>query len=213
MQSKTYKPGWRDRTQEKHKAHKVTQRANRLKIGLAILAGFTIAIITLWPSLKTIPNNALSQQIEQKMKRNPNIKNTVYSPKLESLDKKGRPFTVIAKYAFRIDPNNTDFDQPEGEMKLDDESTFTFKASRGHYHKGKNTLELKGNVHLTTDKGYDLYTQSAEIDLISNQGEGNAPIKGTGPSGEQIQAEGFQITDKGDNIKFKGKTSMSFPTK
>lgn len=210
-----YTPGWRDRKNEKLSAKIGARYVGIFKIILPIVAGICLLIIAIWPYIQAElkVDDAATRKIHRIIKSQPSIKNTGVKTEYISNDKKGRPYVVRAKLTMHNYPKIVDLIEPTGEFKLDQDGTVNFSANVGHYNKEKNHLRLTGNVHVATDKGYDLYTESADFDLKENSAEGNEAIYGTGSMGENISAEGFQITDKGDKVHFKGKTKIVMPPK
>ena len=214
-ESLKYTPGWRDRKNEKLSARTGSKYVGILKILLPILAAIGLIVIMVWPKIRSLiyVDDPATRKIHSIIKSQPKIKNTAINPEFVSVDKKGRPYTLRAKQY--VSPNNDfeimDLSNPSGEFKLDDNDTVKFTANVGQYTKSKDLLKLTGSVHMSTKKGYDLYTAVADVDLKANVGDSNVSTYGTGPIGENILAEGFQITDKGDKVTFKGKTKITIP--
>jgi lipopolysaccharide export system protein LptC len=62
-------------------------------------------------------------------------------------------------------------------------------------------------VHLTHDKGFNIFTEAATVDLKDGSAAGDSTVSGAGPSGE-LQSEGFRLSDRGQIIVFTGKSRM-----
>ena len=59
------------------------------------------------------------------------------------------------------------------------------------------------------DKGYQVTTEEAHIDLKNGTASGDKPVHGEGPDGV-IDSEGFRVTGFGERIEFTGKTELTF---
>jgi lipopolysaccharide export system protein LptC len=212
MTKKMYRPGWRSAISRGRPTHKSGRVASRLKIILPLAIVLVLVSIFLWPKITNlITVKKQPKTIERILKENPLLENKVIHPKLDSIDKNGRPFLIEAKYAIHLNDDKTEFTEPSGHIILDDGSTMSFVGDKGFYYKSTEMLEIMDHVNVKTDKGYDLKTEYMKLFPKENIGEGDKPVYGTGPSGETIQAEGFKITDKGDIIEFLGKTQISLP--
>ncbi|MBL0941613.1 MAG: LPS export ABC transporter periplasmic protein LptC [Alphaproteobacteria bacterium] len=205
----SYTPGWRDREDINRHGHQPRSHVGILKLGLPLITIFIVASIILWPSLKTFTQPSSTATIEQVLKNNPKLENKVINPKLNALDKTGRPFLIQADSALQNDSLYTVFIHPNGHMQLKDGTLVTFKGDKGHYYKESNIFKIVGHVILTTDKGAQLRTTSADFNFNENQAEGHEPIAGIGDNGESIHAQGFKINHNHDTIIFTGRTRVS----
>jgi LPS export ABC transporter protein LptC len=209
----SYTPGWRDRQDINHRSHQSATHVGILKLGLPLITIFIIAAIILWPILKNFTEPSSAANIDQILKNNPKLENKVINPKLNALDKRGRPFLIQADSALQNDLLCTVFTHPNGHMQLKDGTLVTFKGDKGHYQKESNTFKILGHVTLTTNKGAQLSTTSAYFDFNENQAEGHDPIEGIGDNGEYIQAQGFKINHNNDTLIFTGRTRVSLAQK
>lgn len=209
----SYTPGWRDRQDINRRGHQPRSHVGILKLGLPLVTIFIVVTIILWPSLKNFTQPSSTVTIDQVLKNNPKLENKVINPKLNALDKTGRPFLIQADSALQNDPLCTIFIRPNGHMRLKDGSLVTFKGDKGHYHKGSNVFKILGHVILTTDKGTHLRTTSAYFNFNENQAEGHDPIEGIGDNGETIKAQGFKIDHNHDTLIFTGRTRVSLVQK
>ncbi len=212
MQGKTtYSSGWRKRGDEVSKSRQASKLSNTLKFGLPLLSGFVLALVCAWPVIKDLQTDPSIASMEKLLKTNTKMGNKLINPVLQSLDKKGAPFTIRASSATMVDQKNTSFENPSGKLSLKDGSILSFSAISGVHQKDNNVMDLNGSVRLVTNKGYDLKTNSARFFLSSSQGEGHEHTEGTGPNNETIHAQGFKISDKGDVIHFTGKVKITLP--
>ena len=66
-------------------------------------------------------------------------------------------------------------------------------------------LDLNGEVTLFHDRGFELRTQAAQVDLEAGVARGSEDVEGQGPFGN-LEAEGFQVLDRGARVLFMGKS-------
>jgi lipopolysaccharide export system protein LptC len=66
---------------------------------------------------------------------------------------------------------------------------------------------LANNVSLFQDKGYEMQTTEATIRLKDGSASSRTPVQSQGPFG-QLQAQGFELTNKGDNVVFLGPATL-----
>lgn len=131
-------------------------------------------------------------------------------------DEQGRPFTIESAAASRTGGatgDQADLQAP----RLDYASLFGEQAQNasaalaemGRYDEQSRTLSLEGSVRFSTRSGYVFRTEAASVDLENARIFGDAPIAGRAPWGE-VQANGFEVRDRGDRIRFTGGVVMRF---
>ena len=133
----------------------------------------------------------------------------VINPKFMGLDKKERPFQIFASHAKTINSNNSfyELNEPKGTINDFDGSKIIIESKKGEFDKNKQKVHLFKDVKLINSNGFNFKTQSAYIDLTSNDVFGNKKIIGQNDQGK-IFAEGFKITEQGNKIIFIGKTNL-----
>ncbi|HXV23519.1 MAG TPA: LPS export ABC transporter periplasmic protein LptC [Alphaproteobacteria bacterium] len=129
--------------------------------------------------------------------------------RFQGSDSKNRPFSVSAERAVQDlgDDNLILLAQPKAEMTLENGAWVALWAAEGSYRRDSETLELTGGVGLLHDRGYEIHTSSAAIDLEGGTAEGSDPVDAKGPFGT-LQAEGFRIAERGDIVQFTGKSRL-----
>jgi lipopolysaccharide export system protein LptC len=125
-------------------------------------------------------------------------------------DSKNQPFTVTADTANETASKKAkvvDLDHPTADLTTRDGTWLTVSADTGIFSQVDNTLSLLGGVNIFHERGYEIQTASANMDLKAGSVSGDDPIKGQGPFGE-IEAEGFRVYEKGQMIIFTGKAKL-----
>lgn len=129
------------------------------------------------------------------------------------LNAKGEPMVVTASRAIQMGSMDAEIDLQavKGELTRAGGGWVRLESHTGRYDQKASRVTLTGQVHLTDDAGYDIVTESAEIDLNSPaQAWGEQPVAGTGPQGN-IKANGFRITDEGKTVVFTGRSRLLLP--
>ena len=178
-----------------------------MKFLLPALATALVLLVIAWPQL--IPderNLGLDfSKIAREQAKTLNMLNAHYS----GVDENNQPFNVTADMATQA-PGNKDvieLQHPEANIKTTGGEVVALSARIGHYDREVETLDLNGTVHLTHDKGFEITTESATVDLKDGSAAGDDAVSGQGPAGE-LQSEGFRLREKGQIIIFTGKSRM-----
>ena len=90
---------------------------------------------------------------------------------------------------------------------MEDGTWLALTAKSGQYDRESELLDLFGSVSVFHDKGMEVHTEAARIDLNNGTAEGVQPVEGQGNMGF-INAEGFLVLDRGERIIFTGKSRM-----
>ena len=98
---------------------------------------------------------------------------------------------------------------PKADITTKDGTWLVLTAENGIYAREAKTLKLDGKVNLFHDHGYEFRTDRAQIDLAAGTATGNDPVEGQGAFGH-LTATGFQLTNKGRTIQFRGKSKLTF---
>jgi hypothetical protein len=94
-----------------------------------------------------------------------------------------------------------------GNMMLNDKSVIEVNSENGDYTMSKKSLNLTDGVKITSDKGYILNTNSANINVENKLVTGVEKVKIVSNLGD-ITANGFTIQNTGDVIEFFGNVEL-----
>ena len=169
----------------------------KLRLWLPVGAGIVLAVLLLWPHL--IPNFAfkdITQNVPDLV-----IDNLHYS----GMDDKNEPYSLHAAQATKPASLHGIYDmvKPEGEITLQSGAWLDGKADYGRYDATGKKLWLGGNVRLFHDKGYQVTTDDAQIDLNSEDAWGEKSVLIQGPFGT-VRGIGFRFLDSGHMIVVNG---------
>jgi len=125
-------------------------------------------------------------------------------------DDRNRSFTVTAKTARQksADSPIIHLIQPKADLDLTGGRQVAIQAESGILVRSDQMLNLAGDVTVSDNRGFEFHTTSASIDLGRHTAAGDAPVTGSGPSGD-ITSEGFRVLDDGDRVFFTGKTNLT----
>lgn len=173
-----------------------------LKIVLPVLAIVLVGVVVARLSRNPIQEveSAVNQQEETKPGQI-----EVTGARYEGADEKGRPYTLIADRADRVE-GSEDSVRLEGlkaDATLEDGSWISVTAKTGLYAVKAETLALTGGVTAYHDSGIEAALAHVSIDLKERKAVSDARIKASGGMGE-IEAVGFETFDRGERVVFSG---------
>lgn len=175
-----------------------TRYVRTLRLLLPLAAAGLIGLLIAWPrvevALEPVPEQAAAPR---------NIKkNELTSPRYESQDSKGQPFTITAARAVQSDqdPNVVVLEKPAADIFLNGGAWVAAQADQGFYRQQEEKLLLQGNVLLFHDQGYEIKTGKILMHIKSREAWSDQPVAGHGPAGT-LEATGltFQGGQEGAN--------------
>ncbi|MCG8511177.1 MAG: LPS export ABC transporter periplasmic protein LptC [Rhodospirillales bacterium] len=184
-----------------------------MKVLLPAGAAILIALVAIWPYLKTTDNRlrlGFSTLVSTEAD-GPNIIN----PHLVGFDSGNPPFSITADLAKNIrvrkdfwqEGSPVELEMPKADITLDDGTWLVLTANSGLLTPSDKTLDLSGAVNLFHDSGYELSTSKARVDLEAGAASSDQPVQGQGPFGN-LTSEGMQLDRKGGRIVFTGKAKL-----
>jgi lipopolysaccharide export system protein LptC len=178
-----------------------------MKLLLPALAAGLVLLVVAWPQL--MPDVTRSGLDFAKFARDQAKTLNMLNARYSGVDENNQPFNVAADLATQA-PDNEDvveLQHPKANIRTTDGDLVALSARIGHYHREHETLDLTGKVHLVHDRGFDIVTEEARVDLKDGSATGDKAVSGQGPSGE-LQAEGFRLRERGQVIVFTGKSRL-----
>jgi lipopolysaccharide export system protein LptC len=179
--------------------------AVRLAKWLLPIAGVGLLVgIAVWPELDRLEDRA-RVSFRRVIQAAPDAVRVV-EPRYQGLDEQNRPFTVTATVATQTETADiVDLDRPRADILMTDGSWVLLESVTGRFDKGRNTLDLSGDVTLWQDGGNMLVTEAAEIQLQEGAASGDRPVAAQGPFGTLV-SEGFRLTERGQVVVFTGRS-------
>jgi lipopolysaccharide export system protein LptC len=130
-------------------------------------------------------------------------------PQLTGTDNDGLPFTVTAETAVQ-EERGSDRVLLEGvnaKIALKRGGTLYVAAAHGVADTRKHLLDVSGGIHLTSDDGYEVRTESASADLKAGTIHGEKPIEASGKLG-RVTARRFVLNQTTGQLRFSGNVRM-----
>ncbi len=178
-----------------------------LKVLLPALAVALILLVVVWPEISRDSRDFRIRVSDISLEQPDSL--TMLNARFEGVDDENRPFTLTADEATQTtnDENLIRLELPKVDVTLEDGTWLALTAREGHYRRDTQMLDLNGEVTLFHDRGFELRTQTARIDLEAGAARGADAVEGQGPFGN-IVAEGFEVLDRGARVLFTGKSRV-----
>lgn len=180
-----------------------------MQIVLPSLAAVLLALVLAWPKLMQDDDRFQIGFAKLSPKEVETL--SMVNSRYFGVDQANRPFAVSADLAVQ-QPGDADLvalTAPKADFTNSSGANVFVDADTGLYHQQSKILDLAGTVNLFHDTGYELHTTAATIDLVHNSARGTEPITGHGPQGRTLAAEGFEVRDRGLEVVFTGKATMT----
>lgn len=179
------------------------------KITLPLLALGLAGLIFAWSQINPVITRFPISETELAPEEIDTI--TMANARFAGVDAEGRSFNVTADRAIQSvdDDQHIVLQRPKADIMLADGTKIAIRSDTGGLQRDTRILDLFGSVTLVQDGGYEFRTTKARIDLNGRTAAGDAIVEGHGPTGE-IRADGFEITDRGERVVFRGRTRVLF---
>ena len=185
-----------------------------MKFTFPLLALILIFLIFLWPNLNTegltfeLGFSTANLQLSNKP--------SMINPRFYSTDSQNQHYSITADLAKRANKNSKgkeneilELKMPKADIMMKDGTWLVLTAKNGVFAKKNSQLNLSGAVNLFHDTGFEVRTETAEIDLENGAASGTTFVEGQGPFGH-LSGEGFHLLNKGQTIYFTGKSKLVF---
>jgi len=191
-------------SQGQMKRRRFTMRWIKRLLPLAALA--LLSAVALWPEFERAEDRG-RVSFRRIAQSGPEAVRVV-EPRYQGLDEQNRPYNLTAAVARQQgDENIVDLDGPRADMLLNGGAWVMLESREGRFDRGRNHLDLAGDVTLWHDNGTMLVTESAAIELHEGAAQGDAPVAAQGPFGT-LTAQGFRLTDRGQVVIFTGQSRL-----
>lgn len=173
----------------------------------AVLGLFVLLVA--WPSLMVPDERVQIGKVDRAVGLDGVDALTMVNPRYYGVDVSTRPYSVSAEKANHTaaDSGLIMLDKPRADTVMKDGAGVLLDADRGRYYHTSQKIDLFGNVNVYHDKGYEMHTEEARMDLAAGTAEGDKPVQGHGPS-MQLEGDGFRLADRGRTIFITGNSRM-----
>lgn len=178
-----------------------------MKVLLPLLAAGLVVMLAVWSQLNLDGTRFHLDATELAPDQIDSL--TMVNARFDGVDEKNRPYSVTAEQVLQDaeDSNVVLLKEPQADITLESGAWIALTAETGNYSRKSELLDLAGGVSLYHDRGFEIHTERARLDLAAGVASGDAPVTGQGPAGE-LQAEGFRVSDGGKRILFDGKSRL-----
>jgi lipopolysaccharide export system protein LptC len=178
-----------------------------MKLLLPAMAAALILLVVAWPQF-TIEDGRFRLSVS-KLAPDQADNLTMLNARFDGMDERDQPYTITADMATQSegDKDLIELELPKADVTLEDGAWLALTARSGEYRRQSRLLDLSGSVSLFHDKGFELRTEAARVDLGNGVAEGAQPVQGQGSAGF-IEAEGFRVLNRGARILFTGKSHL-----
>ncbi|MBC7430866.1 MAG: LPS export ABC transporter periplasmic protein LptC [Rubritepida sp.] len=176
------------------------------KLALPAIALALLCLLLFWPDIA-------GKEGRMSFRRGPSMVAEalqVTAPLYQGLDELNRPYTVTAQVA-RQQPGVVapgaeiiDLDAPRADITMTDGAWIFLESREGVYDRGRNWLDLQGDVTIYHDNGTRFRSETAAVDLTAGSASSRRPTQAQGPFGT-IVSEGFELTERGAVMVFTGR--------
>lgn len=129
--------------------------------------------------------------------------------RFDGIDEKNRPYSVTAELVTQAGESADliELTQPKADITLESGAWIALTAESGAFSRKAELLDLAGDVSLFHDRGFEMHTEQAQVNLKEGVASGDARVFGQGPAGE-LESEGFRVSDDGKRILFGGRARL-----
>lgn len=179
-----------------------------MKVLLPAMAAALVLLVVVWPQIMLDDDRFRLSVTELTVDQAENL--TMLNARFDGIDENNQPYRVTSDMATQStqDKDLIELELPKADITLEGGDWLAVTARSGEYRREAQLLDLIGSVNLFHDKGFELRTESAQINLEAGTAEGHDPVKGQGTAGT-IDSEGFRVEDRGARIFFTGKSHLT----
>ncbi|MFM9974585.1 MAG: LPS export ABC transporter periplasmic protein LptC [Beijerinckiaceae bacterium] len=136
---------------------------------------------------------------------------TMESPKLSGFKKDLKSYEVTAREAIQDikAPSIVELNQLTGRMEQEKNSFARLTSDWGKFDQGADRLDLKGNVRVRTDSGYEVDMLSAQVNMKSGDIVSLEPVTVRSKTGT-ISANQVDVKDNAKVVIFEGRVRSVF---
>jgi lipopolysaccharide export system protein LptC len=184
-----------------------------MKIALPVAAGILLLIVIVLPQLR---------QDDERFRLGSDMVGGDHTDALSmtnaryfGTDDKGQPYSVAAEGVRQRtnDDKAVDLVTPKANISLNGGKNMSAAASAGVYDRDNHKLDLSGDVTVQQDQDNKLVTTEATVMLKDGTASGRAPVTGEGAFGKLQASGGFDLSERGKIVHFRGPAKLTINPK
>ncbi len=178
-----------------------------MKIALPMLAAGLVVMLAVWSQFNLQETRFTLGVTEMAPDQIESL--NMVNARFDGIDEKNRPYSVTAELVTQAgeSADTIELTGPKADITLESGAWIALTANSGAFSRKAEILDLAGDVSLFHDRGFEMHTDSAQINLAEGVASGDAPVAGQGPAGE-LEAQGFRVSDDGQRILFSGQARL-----
>ncbi len=193
-----------DRRQRFRSGRRYSRFVEAMKIVLPTIACLLIGVLIAYSALYKTPGEGVAFTFSDLKTVGRRVEMT--SPTLSYTDKDDRAFVVKAQTATQV-PGSTSVWQLatiHATMHPPDKGVpMHLRSKSGHLDSEAQTLDLAGDIEVTSEDGRRFEARSAHVDFGKDLITSQEPVRGSAVNGT-IESDRFEMTDSGRRVHFEG---------
>lgn len=173
------------------------------KWSLLALALLLVSSLIAWPLLTRDRSGLRISFVDQKTADGEPSSPVMKNPEYRGVGADGQHYKINGASATQKTPGLMIIETVEAQMLRADGGWYSLSADRAEYRQDRKQIELLGNVTVIDGTANQFITSRATIETEESRVYGNEEVYGSGDLGN-ILANGFEINDKGNHIRFVG---------
>jgi len=170
------------------------------KLTIAGIVALMILGVGLTPLLRS-SEDSVYLTVNQAGKQVSASKPVMKNPHFESIDARDQPYTVRAKQAIQEDSQTVSLQKITADIAMQSGLWVALTSDTGRLNMEAQMLQLKDNVQLFANNGYEFHSSELQIQLRDSVASTNQGVRAHGPLGT-IHAQSFQIEGKAKQLRF-----------
>ena len=158
-----------------------TRFVNSAKLLLGILVLILTAVIFAYPIIKK--NSGLRIAFTSADKTATPPPTQMVNANFHGFDNSNQPYNITAKTAVQVDEDNVTFDKLNGDISVNSGMWFTIQANTGHLKMKERLLDLKGAIEMFNEEGYEMRTETMNVNMGTKVAVTHDLVNGQGPMG------------------------------
>ena len=192
-----------DRGAQFRAAERHTLRVRRLRkfiVAGCVLAALGLAGRALFDPFAKIPGNLSLARTTLNGTRV-----TMELPKLSGYRQDGRPYDVRAASGIQDirKPNIIELNEIEAKFETTTHTQIRVGAPHGIYDSSKDFMQLRDDIRITSNSGYDIRMRNADVDFKAGNIVSREPVSVV-MSGGTVTANSLVVNENGGHIVFEG---------
>ncbi len=177
-------------------------RSRLLKRVLPITTGILVVVMLAWPLLSKRADN-VSLSFKEIARRGEQVR--VVGAHYMGTDVLNRPFEISAETAVQdgVDAEEANLTGIKASIEISPDETVTVTGGEGIYARRKDHLSLTRGIVFSTDSGYRIDSEKADIDLAAGVATSKSAVKGAASFGS-FSANGFTLDAKKQSLVLDG---------